>query len=220
VREVPGSNPGAPTISSYAMTRAWKFLLPVEVAVCLVLAVWIVIHEGRTPQNEREALNRMIELQREGRFDKAVQVVQNWMKDSRRDMSHDEFLYQQIAIVYIAKAYKKPRSRNESVHRAEENLQAALTFFDGQTQSDLSLDPFEIGEGYEILADISGQDKCRLYEKARALFVRQLPMIKGDSYTAYEHTTPLEPVRGDVRKHLSAVNEKSSKAGCQPHSEQ
>jgi tetratricopeptide (TPR) repeat protein len=197
-----------------------KFLLLLVVATCLVLAAWLAYHETRIPQNQGEVLNRMIELQREGRYDKAVQVVQNWMKDNRRDISHDEFLYQQIAIVYIAKAYKKSRSRDESVRRAEENLQKALTFFDGQSQSDLSLDPFEIGEGYEILADISDKDKCRLYEKARELFVRQLPLIKGDSYTAYGHTTQLEPVRGDVRKHLSAVNEKSSKAGCRAHSEQ
>ena len=50
-----------------------------------------------------------------------------------------------------------------------------------------------------------------------ALNRQQLPLIKGDSYTAYGHTTPLDPVRGEVNKHLDAVNEKSSKAGCHAH---
>jgi tetratricopeptide (TPR) repeat protein len=181
----------------------------------VAVAAWFAYHETRTPQNQTEVLNRMIELQREGRYDKAVQVVQNWI-----DVSHDGLMYDQIAFVYIAKAYKRPENRGESIRRAEESLQRALTFFDGQSQNHLSLEPFEIGGAYEILADISDKDKCRLYERARELFVRQLPMIKGDSYTAYGHTTPLEPVRGDVRKHLNAVNEKSSKAGCQSHSEQ
>jgi hypothetical protein len=197
-----------------------KFLLLVVVAACLILAAWFFIREGRAPQNQQEVLNRMIELQKEGRFDKAVQVVQTWMNDSRRDISRDGVMYDQIAFVYIAKAYKKPATRDESVRRAEENLQKALSFFDGQNQSDLSLEPFEIGGGYEILADVSDKDKCRLYEKASTLFERQLPLIKGDSYTAYGHTTSLEPVRRDVKKHLDAVNGKSSRAGCQPHSGQ
>ncbi len=196
------------------MTRPTKVLLLTLLVPFVALAAWLAYHETRIPQNQGEVLNRMIELQREGRYDKAVQVVQNWMRDNRRDTSHDALLYQQIAIVYIAKAYKKSRSRDESMRRAEENLQRALSFFDEQSQGDLSLDLFEIGEGYEILADISNQDKCRLYEKARALFVQQLPLIKGDSYTAYGHTTPLEPVRNDVRKHLDAVKGKSLRAGC------
>jgi hypothetical protein len=195
------------------MTRLWKVLLPTLLLPFVALAAWFAYHETRTPRNQAEVLNRMIELQKEGRYDKAVQVVQNWI-----DVSHDGLMYDQIAFVYIAKAYKKPTNRDESI--PEESLQKALTFFDGKSQNDLSLEPFEIGGAYEILADISNKDKCRLYEKARELFVRQLPMIKGDSYTAYGHTTRLELVRGDVRKHLNAVNEKSSKAGCQAHSEQ
>jgi tetratricopeptide (TPR) repeat protein len=202
------------------MTRPSKILLLALLVPFVALAAWLAYHEMRVPQNEKEALNRMIELQKQGRYEKAAKVMQTWMSDSRRDISHDGFMYEEIAIVYIARAYKKPRSKDESIRRAEENLQKALSFFDKQTQNDLSLDPFGIGEGYETLADISEQDKCRLYEKARALFVRQLPLIKGDSYTAYGHTTLLEPMRQDVRKHLVAVNEKSSKAGCQAHSEQ
>jgi hypothetical protein len=163
-------------------------------------------------------LNRMIELQKEGRYDKAAQVAQNWMNDRRRDISGDGFLYEQIAIVYTAKAYKKPGTRSESLHLAELNLKNALDLFEKEEHKDLNLDLFEIGGGYEILADISNKDKCRMYKNARELFVRQLPLVKGDSYTAYGHTTQLEPVRRDVRKHLDAVNEKIVKAGCQADS--
>jgi hypothetical protein len=204
---------------STTITGFWKVLSLIVIVAFVVLVARFVYHETRIPQNQGEVLNRMIELQKEGRYDKAVQVVQNWMNDGRRDISHDGFMYGQIAMVYIMKAYKRPTARDQSVRRAEENLQKALSFFDGRSQSDLSLDPFEIGGGYEILADISDKDKCRLYEKARALFARQLPLIKGDSYTAYGHTTQLEPVRGDVRKHLIAVIEKSSKARCPAYSE-
>jgi tetratricopeptide (TPR) repeat protein len=197
-----------------------KVLLLTLLVPLVAFVAWLIYHETRTPRNQGEVLNRMIELQEEGRYDKAVQVVQNWMKDARRNTSNDGFMYGQIAIVYIAKAYKKPATRDESIRRAEENLQKELTLFDRQSQTDLNLDRFEIGSGYEILGDFSDKDKCRLYERARELFERQLPLIKGDSYTAYGHTTPLEPVRNDVRKHLNAVNEKSTKTGCREHSEQ
>ena len=196
------------------MTIPLKFLLLIVVAAFLVFASWLAYHETRTPRNQTEVMNRMIELLREGRYDKAVQVVQNWIS-----VSHDGLMYEQIAFVYIAKAHKKPATRDESVRQAEENLQNALSFFDGQHQSGLSLEPFEIGGGYEMLADVTDKDKCRLYEKASALFERQLPLLTGDSYTAYGHTTPLEPVRRDVRKHLDAVKGKSSRAGCQAQSE-
>jgi hypothetical protein len=46
------------------------------------------------------------------------------------------------------------------------------------------------------------------------LLDEQLPLIKGDSYTAYGHTTPLEPVRAEVGRHLAAVEQKSAKASC------
>ena len=160
------------------MTIPLKFLLFIVVAVILLFAFWLAYHETRTPQNQTEVMNRAIELQKEGRYD------------------------------------KKPANRDESIRRAEESLQKGLTFFDGQSQDDLSLEPFEIGGAYELLGDISEKDKCPLYEKAHGLFVRQLPLIKGDSYTAYGHTTPLEPVRRDVRKHLNATTEKSSRVGC------
>jgi tetratricopeptide (TPR) repeat protein len=194
------------------MTRPSKVLLLTLLVPFVALAAWLAYHETRTPRNQAEVLNRMIELQKEGRYEKAVQVVQNWI-----NVSHDGLMYDQIAFVYIQKAYKQPANRDESIRRAEESLQKALSFFDRQSQNDLSLEPFEIGGAYEILADISDKDKCRLYEKARELFVRQLPLTTGDSYTAYGHTTPLEPVRGDVRKHLNAVDKKLSSAGCQVH---
>jgi len=184
------------------------------VAACLVLVAWLAYHETRVPQNQGDVLNRMMELQKEGRYDKAVQVVQSWI-----DVSHDGLMYEQIAFVYIAKAYKKPANRDESIRRAEESLQKALSSFDRKSQNELSLEPLEIGGAHEILADISDKNKCRWYEKARELFVRQLPMIQGDSYTAYGLTTRPEPVRSDVRRHFDAVNGKSSKDGCQANSE-
>jgi hypothetical protein len=199
------------------MMVPWKFLLLVVVAACLGLAAWFVIREGRSPQNQEEVLNRMIELQKQGRYDKAVQVVQTWMNDSHRDISRDGLLYQQVAMVYIAKAYKKPKTRDESIRQSALNLKEAQRLFDHQKTQDNDPSLFEIGGAYEILGDMSDKDKCRLYEIGREAFERQLPLIKGDSFTAYGKTVPLEPLRVGVRKHLNGINKKYADAGCQVH---
>jgi hypothetical protein len=191
--------------------KAWLFALLVPV---LILISWIAYHELRTPQNQEEVLTRMIELQKQGRYDGAVRVVQGWMNDSRRDVTRDEILYQQIAMIYIMKAYKKSASRNESARLAELNLEKSLDLFDRQESKDNDPWLFEIGGAYETLGDISGKDKCRLYERASALYLEQLPLIKGESLTSYGTTTPLEPVRAEVRKHLDATEKKLSAAGC------
>jgi len=197
------------------MTRPRKVFLLALLVPFVALAGWLAYRETRTPQSENEVLKRMIELQREGRYDKAVQVVQNWISDSRRDKSHDEQLYQQIAMVYIGKAYKRRSSRDESLHLAEMNLEKSLGLFEKDSPKDNDPLLFEIGGAYELLADTSDKDKCRLYQKASAALTRQLPLIKGDFYTTYGKPLPLEPIRAEIRKHLDAVNGKSSKAGCQ-----
>jgi hypothetical protein len=196
------------------MTPPLKILLSVLSVPLLILVYRLTYHETRVPHDQAEVFNRMIELEKEGRYDKAVEVAQNWMSDGGQNVAHNGVMYDQIAMVYILKAYKRPGTREESVRRAEDNLEKALSYFDSQNRDELSLELFEIGGGFEALGDLSDKDKCRFYEKARMTFVRQLPMINGDSYTAYGKTIRLEPVRSDVRKHLNAVNDKSVKAGC------
>jgi len=197
-----------------------KFLLFLVLAMLLGFVGWFIYHETRVPQTDAEVLNRMTELFKEGRYDNAVQVAENWMKDTRRDTSRDASLYQQIAFTYIAKAGKKQSTRDDSMQRAEENLQKAEELFNRETRGGLSLDPFEIGGAYEILGDLSIKDRCRFYAKARELFTKQLPLIEGDTFTMAGHTTRLGPVRKDVRKHLDAVMEKSSVSGCSAENDQ
>jgi len=199
------------------MTPSQKVVLLAVSVPFVALTAWLVYHETRIPQNQAEVLNRMIELQKEGRYDKAAQVVQNWMNDRQRDISHDGLMYDQIAMLYIMKAYKRPRSREDSIHRAEEDLEKELSLFERQNHDDLSVDLFDIGRAYEALGDISDTNKCRFYRKAGQALERQLPLIKGDSYTSYGYTTQLEPLRAEIRKHIEAINGKYLAAACQPH---
>jgi len=185
----------------------------------LASAAWIVYHETRVPQNQTEVLNRMIELQKEGRYDKAAQVVQRWLTDGRRDSSKDDLLFQQIAIVYLIKAYKKPASREDSFREAERNLEKALETLDRQKPEDNDIGLFGVGGGYEQMGNLATKGKCHYYERAKQCYVRQLPIIKGESYTAYGSTIPLEPLRKEIRKHLDATEAELLQNGCQPSPE-
>jgi hypothetical protein len=156
----------------------------------------------------------MVQLQESGHYDDAVRIVEEWMNQHRDDTAQNDFLHQQIAMVYISKAYHKQSTRNESLDKAASHLETALSLYASKKPEEVDIILFEIGGAYEILGDLSQRDKCRFFGKASELLNEQLPLIKGDSYTAYGHTTPLEPVRADVRKHLAAVNQKSTQAGC------
>ncbi len=168
----------------------------------------------KPPRSRGEAVTRMVQLQESGHYDDAVRVVQNWMSQEGKDTSFDDFLHLQIAMVYISKAYHKQSTRDESIRYAASHLEESLNLYDSKQSEDLESMLSGIGGGYEILGDLSSKDKCQFYRKARTAFERQLPLIRGDSVRAYGRTMPIEPWRADVRKHLTAVQEKATQAGC------
>jgi hypothetical protein len=156
----------------------------------------------------------MVRLQESGHYDDGVRVVEKWMDQHQKDTSKNDFLHQQIAMVYIRKAYHQQSSRDESIDNAASHLETALVIYAAKKPDEVDIMLFEIGGAYEILGDLSTKDKCRFFGRARKLFNEQIPLIKGDSYTSYGSTTPLEPVRAEVRRHLAAVEQKSAQAGC------
>ena len=168
----------------------------------------------KPPRDRGEAVTRMVQLQELGRYDDAVRVVQDWMSQHQNDTSHDDFLHLQIAMVYISKVYRWQSTRDESIRSAASHLEQALNLYASKKVEDVDTMLIGIGEAYEALGAVSQKDKCQYFAKARKAFQDQLPLIHGDSYTAYGYTTPLEPVRAAVRKHLASVEEKSTQAGC------
>ena len=196
------------------MTLIWKtFFLTLSVGSLLFLA-WILYYPKPAPQSAGEAVTRMTVLQEDGRYDEAVGTVQTWLQNRERDTSHDGFLYHQIAMVYIIESYKRPKVREDAVRQAELNLEKSLSLLDQEQSQDIGIDLFEIGGGYEALGDLPVAEKCEFYAKAQQLYERQLPLIQGDTYTAYGKTFPLEPLQADVKKHLAAVRQKLSSSDC------
>jgi hypothetical protein len=156
----------------------------------------------------------MTVLQEDGRYDEAVGTVQTWLQNRQRDTARDGFLYDQIAMVYIIEAYKRPKVREDAVRQAELNLEKSLSLFDQEQSQGIGTDLFGIGGGYEALGDLPVAEKCKFYEKARQLYERELPLIQSDTYTAYGATVRLKPLRAEVKKHLDVVRQKFSNSGC------
>jgi len=201
------------------MTERWKTLSLAVLVVISIPAGWLVYHETRVPQNEAEVNERVFELQKEHRYAKAVQVCQAWMTDPRYDSSEDVFFFHQIAMIYFIKAYERPAFRNESIQASANNLEKSLEAFDKRKTQGIQLDLYEIGRVYEELGKLTSQSKCQYYERARAAYIRQLPMIEGESYTAYGHTTRLAPVRAEIARYLDSVKLDLSQARCPTEAE-
>lgn len=192
---------------------SWTAMARLQIVALLTVCSFFCACQ-KPPRSRGEAVTRMVQLQESGHYDDAVRVVQNWMSQERKDTSFDDFLHLQIAMVYISKAYHKQSTRDESLHNAASHLEQALTLYDSKQPDGIDDMLRGIGGGYEILGDLSRKDRCQFYRKARTAFERQLPLIKGDSVTAYGRTMPIEPLRADVRKHRTAVQEKATQAGC------
>jgi hypothetical protein len=193
------------------MPILWRIFFFALVTASLLFLAWILFYPKRAPRSQEEALSRMIVLERDGRYDDAVKTVQAWLQDSRRDVSRDGLLYEQVAMVYLGKAHKKPESKEDSVHQADLNFGKALGLHDQEQTDDLGIDFFEIGGGYELLGDLPVAEKCNFYEKARQLFERELPLLQVDTYTAFGKTYPLKSLRAELTKHLACCSPETFK---------
>ena len=142
------------------MPLSSKVFLSIFLLVSLGFASWLIGRELRTPQNEREVMDRVIELMQEGRYEKAVQILQAWINDPRRDASRDGLLYQELAIAYIAQANRVPTGRSEVIRQAALNLGRQLDLYNQENVTSLRLDLLEIGSAHEALADLADKDKC------------------------------------------------------------
>ena len=196
------------------MTFIWKVFFFSLLAGTLAFVPWVLFHKKPVPRSENDVINRVFVLMQDGRYDDADSTIQMWLKGCDCEDASGVELYRTRAMIYIVKAHKKHGSKDESIRQAEENLNKSLLIYDANPPKELDVELFEIGGAFDILGDLSDTRKCEFYLQARQAFVRQLPMIVGDTSTAYGKTIHLERVRAEIRRHLEKTNEKIAKAGC------
>jgi hypothetical protein len=179
VREVASSNLAVPTIFP-PMILLWKIFFFSLLTGAILFTAWVLFHPKPTPQTEQQALEQVFVLMQDGHYDKAAQLLEAWI-NNRGDPSRDDFLCQQIAFIYIRKAYKQEKTRSESVEKAAWNLDKAQNLLDKRQNDDLDVMLFEIGGACAILGDLSTESKCQFYIRAIKDFDRQLTLIEGDT---------------------------------------
>jgi hypothetical protein len=110
----------------------------------------------KPPRSRAEAVGQMVQLQKSGHYDDGVRIVEKWMDQHQDDNSKDDFLHQQIAMVYISKAYHNQSTRDESLDNAASHLEKALRIYAAKKPEEADIMLFNIGGAYEILGDRLG----------------------------------------------------------------
>lgn len=177
-----------------------------RLSILLLLACLLASCKVRTPENVQNAMSLIANYSQRGRHDDAIKVAQDWMARHPEDS-----LYDQLAILYLAKASK------DTVHR-DQWIQQAVAYYEkdllAHKKGPVDVELYEVGRGFEYAGDLSTHDSCLYYGRAVKAFEEEVQFIQGDSYTAYGHTTPLAPVRQDNEKALERAKSKLDKAGC------
>jgi tetratricopeptide (TPR) repeat protein len=174
----------------------------------------------RVPTNEprvnpltAKAATQMMEFARKGDYDKAVRTGLGALKESP-----DGFIYQQIAMVYLMRAYKEPGLRDpwarEAVFYAEKSLEFARKSLEGNAHRLELLNLHEAGRILETAGDLSSAKRCEYYAEAIKVFTDEAPLLQGEYIEAYGYRRPLAPLRNENDKSLIRAKGKLVGAGC------
>jgi len=175
----------------------------------------IIFHDGcrvGPPKGRSEMITLMTEYGKQGQWDDAIRVAQEWLKSHPEDGSGaNGIVYEQIAMVYLGKASK------DATHK-DELIKQAVTYFD----KDLSvhhpkpadIEFYSAGRGFEEAGDLSTADSCLYYGRALKAFADEEPFIQGETYTDSGATIPLAPIRQENEKSRERVEAKFAKTGC------
>ena len=139
-----------------------------------------------------------VKFLRKGRYDEAAKAILDSIKDEKKD----SWKYQSVAAIYYARAQSEPTSREKWLAEANSYIEKSI---------DLSPDNFvnlmSGAFGIERIGDSSSRS-CPYYAKATEHARTALAQLKGDSVSVGDEKMPTEPIRADIEKHLSGLNDK------------
>ena len=187
---------------------------PTLLAVVSILAmVFFGGCRAAPPKTRSEMVTLMTKYGKQGKWDDALQVAQEWLKSHPEDGSGvNRFVYDQMAMVCLAKASR------DAMHK-DEWIRQAVIYFD----KNLSLHPqepvdtvkfYSAGRGFEEAGDLSTAENCLYYRRALKAFADEEPFLQGDTYTVSGDSIPLAPMRQENEKSRERVQAKFAKAGC------
>jgi hypothetical protein len=153
--------------------------------------------------------SQMINYTKRGRYDAAVQVG---LHELRND-SRDEFVYQQIAMVYLQRAYKDSDHRQEWVTTGVSYIEKSLSR-NSKDKDIAGASLLQDALNFKDFGNLSADQRCAYYARARKLLEDRVPMLRGDKLTLEGREFPLAPLRKENEQFLSDLNGKAATAGC------
>ena len=103
--------------------------------------------KAKTPEKLNDAMTLTVSYSQRGRFDNAIRVAQDWMEKHPED-----FLYDQVAICYLAKASKDSGHKEQWIQQAAINLEKDLAT---HKKGVVDIELYEVGRGFERAGDLS-----------------------------------------------------------------
>ena len=184
-------------------------------ALLVAVSILPVIFRGgcrpKAPKTRNEALTLMLKYGEKGKYDAATRVVQDWLNAHPEDASWGGgTLYDQIGIIYLARASQEPARKDEWIQQAiaSDNKNLSLN-----QPKDIGVELFVVGRGFEEAGDISTTASCLYYGQALKAFADLEPVIQGDRYNASGTAVPLAPLRRDTERVRERVQTNLARAG-------
>lgn len=159
-------------------------------------AKWMDLHTDNTPPLD-------LKLEKQGRYDEAIQVVLGQRKDGQSAPEDDS----RVALLYLEKAKKDWSNR-------EKWAQKSASYSNKAVES-APADPFilEAAMGNMDRAGDYSENGCPLYENAQAFGESALALAKGKTITVHEQNYQTQQIRDSVQPELKRIGAKI-KAWC------
>lgn len=182
----------------------------------MVVSILAIISLGgcrpHPPKTRGEMITLMTKYGKQGEWDDAIRVAQEWLKLHPEDASGaNGIVYEQIGMVYLAKASRDAPHKDEWIRQAVAYFDKSLSEHEPK---DVIIKFYSAGRGFEEAGDLSTTDSCLYYGRALKAFADQQPFLQNDTFTDSGGSIPLAPLRQENEKSRERVQAKFAKAGC------
>ena len=186
-------------------------LIVTTAAVGVLCAALLIGTRSHTPHPvlAQDIGSEIVKKAQQGRFDEAVQVG---LQALHNDPS-DEFIYEQIADVYLIRAGKESQHKEQWVLKAAFYTEKALSL-NSKDRDAAGVHLLQEARSFEVAGDLATAKRCAYYDKARRILESRVPLLQGDQIVIEGKAFPLAPLRKENEKRLADVGAKVANAGC------
>ncbi len=176
--------------SSWGKTR---LLLAVAASILLVAGVILLRSRFSLSGKHQQGVSgdyaaQMLQLEKQGRFEEAVQTGLKALRNTPRDA----VAHEQIAIAYLMRAGKDSKQRERWTEEAATYIDKALL-----ADPDDPIIIFNEGRNFEIAGDLSTGKRCAYYQRSLALVQRLAQVLDSNHITIGDEKYSVDPVRKD-----------------------